>query len=180
PIAGDHIILDFFIRVAAWMRSRTTARRSPASSASESSIDWFWQTMQRRFFEMARARSSCTGSARRSAGSTSAKAGTTSAIKITSDAMRRRIVLLRRAGAQMGARSRRRTDTQPPVHERDQSAQRHEGAAEPDQRRKPVVIGAHHPFAIARLLAQHDIEIGNAVRANGGLGLFLPLGREAT
>ena len=45
-------------------------RRSRASGASESSIDWFWQTMQRNCFDSTRARASCAGSFRISSGCT--------------------------------------------------------------------------------------------------------------
>ena len=51
-------------------RSRTSTRRSRASSALLSSIDWFWQTRQRSSCEILRARASSAGSLSISPGST--------------------------------------------------------------------------------------------------------------
>ena len=51
-------------------RSRTSRRRSRASGALLSSIDWFWQTRQRRPEEIWRARASSAASGRISSGST--------------------------------------------------------------------------------------------------------------
>ena len=52
------------------LRSRTARRMSCATSAAESSIDWFWQTTQRSACPMVRARASSAGSASTSEGST--------------------------------------------------------------------------------------------------------------
>ena len=52
------------------IRSRTNSRRSRARGASESSIDWFWHTMQRNSCDNARALASLTGSAMISSGCT--------------------------------------------------------------------------------------------------------------
>src|SRR5262249_55633317 len=54
---------------------RTRMRKSRASGASESSIDWFWQTMQRSSFERERARASSAGSERISSGWTASAGG---------------------------------------------------------------------------------------------------------
>ena len=56
-------------------RSRTSTRRSLARGASESSMDWFWHTRQRRPAEMSRARRSRTGSFRTSSGWTASADG---------------------------------------------------------------------------------------------------------
>jgi len=52
------------------IRSRTSSRRSRASGASESSIDWFWHTMQRNSRDRSRARASLSGSVMISSGCT--------------------------------------------------------------------------------------------------------------
>ncbi len=46
-VARDEEVEHLAVAVAGVSRSRTSRRRSRASGASESSIDWFWQTMQR-------------------------------------------------------------------------------------------------------------------------------------
>ena len=51
-------------------RSRTARRMSRATSAAESSIDWFWQTTQRSAWPISRARASSAGSFSISDGST--------------------------------------------------------------------------------------------------------------
>jgi hypothetical protein len=52
------------------IRSRTSRRKSRASGASESSIDWFWHTMQRSSRDSSRARDSLAGSDITSSGCT--------------------------------------------------------------------------------------------------------------
>ncbi len=41
------------------------------------------------------------------------------------------------------------------------------------------MIGAQHPFAVTRPLAENDVEIGKTVGADRGFRLFLPFGRKA-
>jgi len=57
------------------VRHRTRSRRPRASGASESSIDWFWQTIQRNSRDRSRARASFTGSVVISSGCTARAAG---------------------------------------------------------------------------------------------------------
>ena len=61
-------------------RSRTARRMSRATSAAESSIDWFWQTTQRSAWPISRARASSAGSFNISDGSTASAGSASSAI----------------------------------------------------------------------------------------------------
>src|SRR3954447_13685196 len=146
-------------------RSRTSTRKSFASGASESSIDWFWHTMQRSSWLSARARDSSAGSFRISSGWT-AKAGTLSE-SASATTRRRRTALLRRL--QRGfPRGLRRTDTQPPVGKRQRATEHHDNAAEPDQQHQRLVIEPDRDRAVGGDIAERQIKLRRAARQQRG------------
>src|SRR5215218_4792991 len=108
------------------MRSRTRSRKSRASGASESSIDWFWQTMQRNSRDKSRARNSFAGSDMISSGCTARAAGAPSSMAkantqpaIGFKGSLRRLQAAQRFGGLWGA------DAQASVRQRQHAAERH-------------------------------------------------------
>src|SRR5215472_17815957 len=166
-------------------RSRTRTRRSCARGACESSIDSFWQTMQRSSFEMARARASSTGSASISLGSTAHVADeATSAISRasvcryskTTPSFRR---LQRRLFGCLKTRRPRCPDTQAPIGQRQRAAAKHEERAEPDQKHVGLEEEPHRDAAVLVRIAKRKIELADAARHERGFGgRHLP-GRES-
>src|SRR4051812_10767585 len=145
------------------MRSRTNSLRSRARGASESSIDWFWHTMQRNSRDSSRARASFTGSAMISSGWTAQAAdapaktiAATSPAKIRFKALLRRLQHRRRLGGFW------RASPQPAVGQRQQAAESHQDRPEPDQQHKRLVIDPYRDRAIGAGLPQRDVELADA------------------
>src|SRR5690606_29405451 len=141
-------------------RSRRRTRRSCASGASESSIDWFWQTMQRSSADSARARASSAGSDSLSPGSR-AEAAPVRLKQKTSRSSARRTGLPRLLGRLRRDPARRawRADAQTAVAQRDEAAERHDDRAEPDQRDERLPVDAHRRLAIGGKIAERDVEL---------------------
>src|SRR6476646_6465068 len=145
------------------MRWRTSTRRSCAKGASESSIDWFWQTMQRSSCDKWRARASCAGSFNISSGVTAnAMPGAASAISKAMAAMRR-IALLRRLQRGFG-RWLGRADAQPPVGQRQRAAQHHHHRAEPYQQNERLEIKPHGDRTVLLDVAEREIKLAKSAR----------------
>ena len=172
-------------------RSRTRIRRSCARSALDSSIDSFWQTTQRRPRLISRARASSAGSASISFGSTAA-AGSNAVSTIGASNSHPNDEspngTAGRAASPMPSWARRRlaaadgsrrppghADAIPAIGQGDQAADHHEDRADPQPGRQRVVIDAHRMTAVALVVAEHDVEVAEARRANGGLGRLLML-----
>ena len=143
-IAGHDEILDLRHRCRPWSGARgSECARSLASGASDSSIDWFWQTRQRKPADRSRAR--CfqfrilenfiglhgVGGRQRARGS---KAGT---ISFRRNSCGREFPLWR-------------ADPVAAVGERQGAAKKHDERAEPDQRHQRIEIDPHDPCAIGR------------------------------
>ena len=78
--------------------------------------------------------------------------------------------LLRRCG-ERAAGAARGADAQAAVAEREEAAERHDEAADPDQAHQRIEIGAHHPAAaVLQRIAQHDVEIAGPGGVDAGLG----------
>src|SRR5690348_1304642 len=115
-------------------------RKSRASGAFESSIDWFWQTRQRSPSEMERARDSSAGSDRISSGWT-ARSGAIASKKKSSAAPNRFIASLRRNRLKP-ARCLRSPYPEATVAERHEAAEEHHEGADPDQRDERIEVDA--------------------------------------
>ena len=124
--------------------SRTIRRRSAARSASESSIDSFWQTRQRTCRKSAGRGPPAPDRAARSArvgGGGQAGARQRAATRQRPQRSFRR--LQRRLAASRARRP--HAQPQPPVGQRDQAAQRHQHRPQEDQPRPGVPVGADQP-----------------------------------
>ena len=144
-------------------RAPGRAGRAPGRRR-KSSIDWFWQTMQRSSADRARARASSAGSASTSSG------WTASAAPCCHSAEQRRAKATKsgrltpppRPAWPAALRARRRADAQPAVEQRHRAAAHHHQRAEPDQRHQRLPPDAHHQAAVGRLVAERNIELAEA------------------
>src|SRR6185295_15856630 len=182
-------------------------RRSWASGALESSIDWFWHTTQRSSCEIPRARASSAASLSFSPGSTAwtgeramkmaasatAKwrmangqwriAGAREATRHSPFAIRPfpRIASLRRRRRRHRVPARAapgRADPQAAVEKGEGAAERHHHGAEPDQPDQRMEIGAHDEGAVGQCIAEHDVEVAAPGGVDAGFGGGLARGLE--
>src|SRR6266511_2988616 len=165
-------------------RSRTRMRKSRASGASESSIDWFWHTMQRRSRDSVRARVSSAASDRISSGWTARAGVEARPHPIRNAANKRRvreyaILSFRRLERGAGFGGLRRADAQAAVGERERAAQNHHQRAEPDQQHQRLVIEPDRDRAVRVLVAEREIDLAQAARHQGRLGGRGAADREA-
>ena len=153
------------------MRSRTRRRRSLASSALESSIDWFWQTMQRSSRRnRSRARFErrigqhlvgIDGEGRRGGEAGAARAQEQPPDHSAGSITGRSSASLCRLGAPT-RRRRSLSETQPPSH--------HEQRAAPDAEDERLPPDAHDHAAVIHGVAERDVELAQAEGQDAGLG----------
>src|ERR1700732_2175599 len=143
----------------AGIRPPTRSRKSRARGASESSIDWFWHTMHRNSRDKSRARASFAVSDMISSGWT-ARAGEPPSTTI---ANRQKRILFKGSLRRLQPADRfcrfRRADTQPPIRQRQQAAERHQHRAEPDQQYQRLVVDPHRDRAVTGDLAKRDVKL---------------------
>src|SRR5262249_33248139 len=147
-------------------------RKSRASGASESSIDWFWQTMHRSSRDSARARASNAGSFSISSGWTANAACAANSANPANTNRHRRMTgsLRRRKRRGFNSSGLGCADTQTPVRDRQSPTEKHNDATEPDHQHQGLVIEADGDRTVGVYFAEREIQLAHAPRHQGGFG----------